>query len=128
MPLKTELEQAVKTIFHDDLWTNREGQVVPEAKHLRLGNDAVNLAGTVLYADMSDSTKLVDGHKPHFAAEVYKAYLACAAKVIKSENGTITAYDGDRIMAVFIGKSKNTWPCALLSRLMEQYGTSSNLH
>src|SRR6266404_4266650 len=32
---------------------------------------------------------------------VYKSYLTCAAKIIKSDNG-------DRIMAVFIGKSKNT--------------------
>jgi class 3 adenylate cyclase len=108
MPLKTELEQAVKAIFHDDLWTKRDGHVVPEPEDVRLGNDAVNLTGTVLYADISDSTKLVDGYKPHFAAEVYKAYLASAARIIKSEDGAITAYDGDRIMAVFVGNRKNT--------------------
>jgi class 3 adenylate cyclase len=39
---------------------------------------------------------------------VYKAYLYCAAKVVRSEGGEITAYDGDRIMAVFIGEMKNT--------------------
>jgi len=108
MSLKTELEQAVKSVFHDDLWTKREGQVVPEPDDLRLGNDAVTLNATVLYADMSDSTKLVDRYKPHFAAEVYKAYLASAARIIKREDGVVTAYDGDRIMAVFVGGHKNT--------------------
>jgi class 3 adenylate cyclase len=108
MALKNELELTVKKIFHDDLWSHRDGQVVPEPEHIRLGNDAVHLDATVLYADMSDSTKLVDNYEPHFAAEVYKAYLACAARIIKNEGGAVTAYDGDRIMAVFIGDSKNT--------------------
>ena len=57
----------------------------------------------------------MNAESPQFAAEVYKSYLTCAAKIIKSEGGTITAYDGDRIMAVFIGKTKNTTAarCAL---------------
>lgn len=108
MTLKKELNLTVRKIFHDDLWTVRDGQVVPEAEDLNLGNDGVNLDGTVLYADISGSTKLVDSQKPHFAAEIYKTYLACAARIIKNEDGVITAYDGDRVMAVFIGKSKNT--------------------
>jgi class 3 adenylate cyclase len=53
-------------------------------------------------------TSLVDSTIPEFAAEVYKAYLHCAAKVIRSEDGEITAYDGDRIMAVFLGQGKDT--------------------
>jgi class 3 adenylate cyclase len=46
--------------------------------------------------------------KHRFAAEIYKTFLHCAAKIIRSEDGVITAYDGDRIMAVFIGNAKNT--------------------
>ncbi len=51
---------------------------------------------------------MVDTYDWTFSAEVYKAYLRCAAQVIKSENGVITAYDGDRVMAIFTGDSKNT--------------------
>ena len=50
----------------------------------------------------------MDNYDPEFAAEIYKAYLSCAAKVIRSECGEITSYDGDRIMAVYIGDSKNS--------------------
>ena len=107
MTLKEELESEVKEIF-EDTWVTREGNTVPESEDLALGNDAVTLDGTVLYADLSGSTNMVDGHKPHFAAEVYKVYLHCAAKLIRSEDGAVTAYDGDRIMGIFIGNSKNT--------------------
>src|SRR2546423_14938 len=107
MSFKTDLESEVKEIFESQ-WTVREGEVVPDPEDLQLGNDAVKLHATVLYADMADSTDLVDRHKHHFAAEVYKTYLRCAAKIIKNEQGTITAYDGDRVMAVFLGTAKNT--------------------
>jgi len=62
----------------------------------------------VLYADLAESTNLVDAHKAWFAAEVYKSYLHCASKIIRDEGGIITAFDGDRVMAVFIGDLKNT--------------------
>jgi class 3 adenylate cyclase len=39
---------------------------------------------------------------------MYKTFLHCAAKIIRSEEGVITAYDGDRVMAVYIGDLKNT--------------------
>ena len=108
MALAEELINEVTKIFRDQKWTIRDGEVVPESEDLKLGNDAVKLHGTVLYADLSASTALVDGNKPHFAAEVYKTYLYCAAKIIRSEGGVIVSYDGDRVMAVYIGESKNT--------------------
>jgi class 3 adenylate cyclase len=107
MGLKDELASEVATIFRS-VWDERDGEQVPEAEDLTLGNDAVKLKGAVLYADLADSTALVDGYKKPFAAEIYKTFLHCAAKIIRSEDGAITAYDGDRIMAVYIGKNKNT--------------------
>lgn len=107
MALYDDLTAAVAKIFRES-WDTRNGQVVPEPEAVALGNVGVNLEGTVLYADLSASTILVDTKKAEFAAEIYKAYLHCAAKIIGSEGGTITAYDGDRVMAVFIGDGKNT--------------------
>jgi len=105
--LKDDLEKRVKEIFKEE-WTTRDGTVVPSEDSIKLSNDAVKLKATVLYADLADSTKLVDGYKDWFAAEIYKAFLHCAAKIITSEGGTITAYDGDRVMAVFLGDAKNS--------------------
>lgn len=107
MGLGDDLNSEVGKILQEN-WSNRTGQVVPESDDLQLGNDAVTLEGTVLYADLDDSTRLVDTKDPQFAAKIYKCYLVCAARIIQSEGGEITSYDGDRIMAVFIGDSKNT--------------------
>lgn len=107
MSLERELRSKVADIF-SERWSERAGRKVPRSEEVQLGNHAVSVDGVVLYADMSESTKLVDEYPNWFAAEMYKAYLHCAAKVIKSESGTIVSYDGDRIMAVFIGDRKNT--------------------
>ena len=107
MALKEELQEAVAKIIREQ-WTERDGEVVPEPVDLQLGNDAVNLQGTVLYADMAYSTKLVDAQTRTRAAEVYKTYMVCAARLIKHHGGSITAYDGDRVMGIFIGNSKNS--------------------
>ncbi len=107
MGLKDDLEGEVGTIFRS-AWSERDGQVVPDADSIKLTNDAVKIEGTVLYADMADSTNMVDNSTRQKSAESYKAFLHCAAKIIRNEGGSITAYDGDRIMAVFIGGSKNT--------------------
>lgn len=89
-------------------WETRDGRQVPDTEDIQLGNDAVSIDGTVLYADMTDSTGLVDGYKPLFAAKIYKTYLAGASKIIRESDGAITAFDGDRVMAVFHGDRKNT--------------------
>jgi class 3 adenylate cyclase len=105
--LKTDLEAKVKEVF-SSTWEKCDGEVVPDDTSISLGNEGIELDATVLYADLSGSTKLVDNNTKDFAGEIYKTFLHCAAKIIGSEGGEITAYDGDRIMAVFIGKSKNT--------------------
>jgi class 3 adenylate cyclase len=107
MGLKADLESDVGSIFRDQ-WSHRGGREVPSDASLKLGNDAVKISATVLYADLADSTQLVDTYTWMFASEIYKTFLLCAAKVIRSEDGVITAYDGDRIMGVFIGDTKNT--------------------
>jgi class 3 adenylate cyclase len=99
--LLDDLTNEVSQIFADK-WTTSVGQKVPEAADVSLGNEAVELTGTVLYADLSDSTDLVRTKKHFFAAEVYKSYLHCASKIIRACGGVITSYDGDRVMAVFI--------------------------
>lgn len=107
MSLGNDLRAEISGILKTN-WKTRDGNVVPEASDVQLGNDAVKLQGAVLYADLADSSALVSGHKDWFAAEVYKTYLACACRIIRDNGGSITAFDGDRVMAVFIGDMPNT--------------------
>ncbi len=90
-------------------WKVRSAQDVPSIRDLALkGNEAAEFEGTVLYADMDGSTAMVRGYKNWFAAEMYKIYLQTVSEVIRNEGGIITAYDGDRVMAIFEGSAKNT--------------------
>jgi len=107
MSVIDDLETYVDNVFTEE-WTRRRGQKVPDTPDVGLKNEAVELDATVLYADLASSTKMVKEKKDYVAAEVYKAYLYCAAKLIRNRGGVITAYDGDRVMGVFIGDAKNS--------------------
>lgn len=109
MGLKSELVAAVNGNFTDK-WDVQTTVNVPGPTDLRLdATHAKDLeTATVLYADLDGSTSMVDSFKWWFSAGVYKSYLRCAAAIIRSEGGVVTAYDGDRVMAVFTGATKNT--------------------
>lgn len=75
MSLTDDLKTKVRETFRDT-WTTREGRVIPAPRDLKLTNDAIEFdRATVLYADLSGSTNLVDKKKWWFAAEVYKTFL-----------------------------------------------------
>ena len=122
MGLKQDLENEVDSIFRTQ-WQERDGRKVPEPEDVKLGNDAVKLDGTVLYADLADSTKLVKDFTWWFAAEVYKAYLVCACRIIRQNGGVITAFDGDRVMAIYIGDGRD--PAAVRSAMQINYATKN---
>lgn len=106
MTLKSDLESDVGNIF-SQAWAETLGRVVPVPSDVGLNNKAILLEkAVVLYADLDGSTNMVDGSRWEFSAGIYKSFLLSAAKIIKAENGSITAYDGDRIMAIFIGEGK----------------------
>jgi class 3 adenylate cyclase len=108
MALKDELENRVSEIFKEK-WEEYEPDEVPAPEDLGLWNEAAKFErATVLYADLSSSTDMVDSKQWGFSAEVYKTYLYCATRLIRNAGGTITSYDGDRVMGVFVGQSQST--------------------
>lgn len=109
MGLKDELSAEVKATFAQ-AWDVQKTESVPAPEDLLLNaNHAKDLEkATVLYADLDGSTSMVDNYEWEFSAEIYKTFLRCASQIIRSEGGAITAYDGDRVMAIFTGGTKNT--------------------
>lgn len=107
MSLADELRDYAKET-HQAKWDRRDGQKVPSTGDITLGNQAVDLDAVVLYADLKDSTGLVKGYKDWFASEIYKNYLYTVSRIIRAHNGSVTAFDGDRVMGVFIGDTKNS--------------------
>ncbi|MEU5036034.1 hypothetical protein AB0G48_18025 [Streptomyces rubiginosohelvolus] len=90
-------------------WSIRNGNVVPGTGDVGLyNNDAVKLDAVYLYADLLGSTKLARDFSPEAAGKVIRASLRTASTIIKKYDGEIRSYDGDRVMGIFIGGSKNT--------------------
>ncbi len=104
--LADTLESDIRKIL-DTAWNSRSGQVVPETKDVALSNGAVKLDVAVLYADLAQSTQLARKNKST-AAKVVRAYLSTMARLITNNGGVVRSFDGDRVMGVFIGGSKNT--------------------
>jgi class 3 adenylate cyclase len=115
MTLKNDLENYIAKTFKDR-WTVTEAQQVPDPENITLDNSALHFKlATVLYADLDGSTNMVTSENWQFASEIYKNYLYCCSRLIRNEGGEITAYDGDRVMGIFIGdsQSSNAVRCAL---------------
>ncbi len=103
-----ELTTKVVGIFRSN-WEIQQGRQVPEPESLRLSNHAIEFdRATILYADLKGSTNMVGGKTWQVSGEVYKAFLHCAGAIIRSEGGSITSYDGDRVMGVWVGDCQST--------------------
>jgi adenylate cyclase len=90
-------------------WTVRDGRVVPEADDITLkSNGAVKLQATYLYADIADSSRAAQVLNPEVAGSAFKAFLSAASTLIRHYDGQIRSFDGDRVMAIYIGDQKNT--------------------
>ncbi|MFS8047022.1 adenylate/guanylate cyclase domain-containing protein [Rhizobium sp. BR 314] len=108
MGLLKDLQDHSAQTFRE-VWDTRDGRVVPAPTDLKLSNDAVEFErATVLYADLTASTNMVDTLGWEKAAEIYKSFLFCSGKIIRNKGGTITSYDGDRVMGVFVGDHQST--------------------
>lgn len=107
MGLREDIEAGVSGVLRPE-WVARDGQVVPVATDIALSNGAVRLEATYLYADMADSTGLAQGYKDWAAAKVIRSYLNASSRIIRARGGHIRSFDGDRVMGVFIGSTKNS--------------------
>ncbi len=107
MALKDDLESDVSNVLRQS-WDARDGQVVPKTENVVLAGGAVKLNATILYADLADSTDLAIDYDRRITAKVFKSFLLCSSKIIRSCSGEIRSFDGDRVMGIFVSGYKNT--------------------
>ena len=114
MALSDDLSNDVQAIINK-AWSTRNGQKVPSSSDIALAGGAVELDATFLYADLGNSSKMAKELDRRVAAKIMKAFLATTARLVRYHGGTIVSFDGDRILGVFIGNSKNSTAakCAL---------------
>lgn len=125
MSLKDDLQNKINEIARTR-WSISQGRVVPDLKVLPLGNSGKTMSACMLYADLSDSTGLVNRLSADRAAEYYKAFLHCASRLITDEGGVIEAYDGDRVLGVYLGVGKEEKAANTAFRLVRAMATIVN--
>jgi len=111
-----------KTI--DTLWNKRKAIKVPTTEDVALAGGAVELDATFLYADLANSSKMAKELDRRIAAKILKSFLATTSRLIKAKGGTVVSFDGDRVLGVFVGDSKNSEAakCALqIKYVMSEY-------
>ncbi len=106
MALSDDLRKEVDGVINQ-AWDVRDGEVVPTTDKVALAGGGVKLEATMLYADLADSTEIAMWDR-RVAAKLFKAFLACASRLIRAQGGELRSFDGDRVMGVFLGNSKNT--------------------
>src|SRR5688572_4691432 len=107
MALKDDIITAVSGIISQP-WDIRDGRVVPETADVALAGGGVKLEATILYSDLANSTELAMNFDKRIGAKVAKSFMAICSRVVRHHGGEIRSFDGDRVMAAFIGDYKNT--------------------
>ena len=107
MSLSDNIASDVQTVI-DTPWSSRTGQKIPDTDEIALAGGAVELEATFLYADLANSSRMAKELDRRVAAKIVKSFLATSARIIRSCDGKIVSFDGDRIMGVFYGGSKNS--------------------
>ncbi|MEX1078543.1 MAG: adenylate/guanylate cyclase domain-containing protein [Homoserinimonas sp.] len=109
MSLSEDITNAIAGLSDD--WTVVQAQTgstqVADTDTL-VGNKASSVKATYLYTDMVDSSGLMAISPRSTVASVISAFLKCAVRIIRSDDGHIRSFDGDRVMGVFTGPSRQT--------------------
>jgi adenylate cyclase len=103
-----DLTSQTQEIF-STAWESRGGTVIPESEDVALKNGAVKVSATFLYADLAASSKLAEACPWGTTAKIIRAYLNCCTRLIIAYGGKIRSFDGDRVMGVFMGDTKNSY-------------------
>ena len=107
MSLSDDLKSDIQKVI-DTPWDLRKGQKVPSPDDVKLAGGAVELEATFLYADLANSSKMAKELDRRVAAKIMKSFLSTTCRLIRSLGGTVVSFDGDRVMGIFLGSSKNT--------------------
>jgi class 3 adenylate cyclase len=93
----------------------RDCRDVPMSGDDSVSDGAAKLLATVLYADLTHSSSLASEFQQRTAAKVVRAFASCMSRLIEDHEGSVTGFDGGRVMGVFLGddRSTNAAICAL---------------
>lgn len=107
METKESLVKGVDELFWGD-YDVTEGRIIPDVNDLSFGNIGKEIELAMLFIDIRESTKIVDGLRRITAARMYKSFLWGVAKIARMHDGELRSFNGDGVLVAFIGDTKRT--------------------
>lgn len=104
--LQPSIESSVNDILKAS-WNITNGTVVPKTEDIVMKNGGRLVDATYAYADLADSSTIAQLLNNEVAAKIIRAFVNSATRILRHYNGQIRSFDGDRVMAIFIGEKKN---------------------
>lgn len=100
------IESSVNDIIKAS-WNITKGTVVPETDDIVMKNEGRLVDATYAYSDLADSSTIAQYLNNDVAAKIIRAFINTATRIFRNYDGEIRSFDGDRVMAIFIGEKKN---------------------
>lgn len=104
---KDDLITAVNDFFNGS-YTVTNGTVVPDIEDLSFGKVGKEIELAMMFIDIRESTKIVDGLRRVTAAKLYKSFLWGVSQIARVNGGELRSFNGDGVLMAFIGESKCT--------------------
>lgn len=109
MALLDDLKNKISS-YATEKYEIEETTIVPSTDYSKLtfGNKGLTSAFAFLFVDIRKSSELHDTYGYKLAAKIYQSFHEINVQVIVSNNGSVRAFDGDRVMGVFSGVRKRS--------------------
>lgn len=101
------IESSVNDILKEP-WAITDGRVVPQTEDVVMKNGGRRVDATYLYADLAGSSRMANSLHKETTAKIIRAYINTASRILRNFGGEIRSFDGDRVMAIFMGAGKET--------------------
>jgi len=105
MPNRAEIDSKIDSFFSGSYVTN-VGRTVPNVADVSLGNHGKEVDSAMLFIDIKESTKIVDGSRRETAAKMYKAFLWGVTQIARTNGGEVKSFNGDGVLIAFYGEQK----------------------
>ena len=89
-------------------WKMRNGRGIPTTDDIPLIGGGMTLNATFLYADMAESSRFAQELDARVVAKILKGFLTVSSRLIAAGKGRVIKFDGDRVLGMFHGNSKET--------------------
>lgn len=99
------IESSVESILKT-AWNKSKGTKVPTTDDVALSNGAKEVDATYLYADLADSSRYAQTLYRDVTGKIIRSYINTSSRILNHFDGEIRSFDGDRVMAIFMGENK----------------------